>query len=95
MTDPDAPNGEGQPGNHTWTHWVITMKNNNMEKVIVPYAPPSPPRGTHKYEFKIYDAMNISNLPTSNNHDSYYQTVLDPIIKIQKPIITKLYTVTV
>lgn len=40
--DPDAPAG-------TWLHWLKTDS-----KTLVPWAPPTPPTGTHRYFFAIY-----------------------------------------
>lgn len=65
MTDPDAPNGEENPvnkNNSVYTHWVyISMQINTKDEkniVFVNYATPSPPRGTHRYQFRLYDITN-------------------------------------
>ena len=70
MTDPDAPNGEGNSNNFVYTHWVYTQsKENNM--VYVPYLSPSPPKGTHRYQFNLYDITNkISNKNNNNNNNA-------------------------
>lgn len=63
LTDPDAPNGlENKLGNFTYTHWVFTQKgnDNNTYNEIVSYVPPSPPKGTHRYIFKLYDVSDIN-----------------------------------
>ena len=83
MTDPDAPNGiqtnmtNPAKKNNTYTHWVylqdMRKKNNNTSnksqtaQIILPYSPPTPPYGIHRYQFHIYD---ITNLP---------QTILDTL----------------
>lgn len=90
LTDPDAPNGEGQTGNHIWTHWVATIKNNILGNLIVPYAPPSPPRGTHRYEFKLYDTSILNGLPSSladsDERGNYYNNHLAKLIA-GKPVV--------
>jgi phosphatidylethanolamine-binding protein (PEBP) family uncharacterized protein len=82
MTDPDAPNGQGQTGNNIWTHWVVTMQNGSIDKVIVPYQQPSPPRGIHRYEIKVYDVSMITHLPPTikgngnKERSTYYNNLL-------------------
>jgi phosphatidylethanolamine-binding protein (PEBP) family uncharacterized protein len=102
MTDPDAPNGEGNQGNHTWTHWVLTYNgiNNNIDKIYVPYTGPSPPVGTHRYIFNLYDVSNITNLDElnfiNNDRSNYYENILkNKINKINNfiPISTTQFTV--
>ena len=98
MTDPDAPNGQGASGNHIWTHYVITMKNGNIEKVIVPYQQPSPPHGIHRYEIKVYDASMITQLPPiikgngDNERSNYYTSHLEVLSNIT-PIGKVMYKV--
>ena len=65
MTDPDAPNGEGNSNNFVYTHWVYVIVNKKIdnqikqEKIIfMPYSPPTPPSGTHRYQFNLYDISN-------------------------------------
>ena len=107
MLDPDAPNGEGQLGNHTYTHWVITYKGSIPLNTYVKYAGPSPPRGKHNYIFNLYDVSNMANNMANNldelknNNDTidrsnYYETTLENKIKIQnlQSISRKQFTVT-
>jgi len=61
MTDPDAPNGMEETDkskNHVFTHWVYIQQNNTKTE-YVSYAPPSPPKGTHRYQFKLYNVTGI------------------------------------
>jgi phosphatidylethanolamine-binding protein (PEBP) family uncharacterized protein len=65
MTDPDAPNGEGNSNNFVYTHWVyVTVQKQKEQKgqkdkiIFMPYAPPTPPSGTHRYQFNLYDITN-------------------------------------
>ena len=83
MTDPDAPNGENKLDNFTFTHWVFTRKgnDNNTYSEIVSYVPPSPPKGTHRYIFNLYDVSMIdinelNILKGDNNNANYYKTTL-------------------
>lgn len=86
MTDPDAPNGiENKRGNFTYTHWVFTQKGNNNKSYneFVSYTPPSPPKGTHRYIFKLYDVSMIDTKElkvNNNNNADYYKTILQPFL---------------
>jgi phosphatidylethanolamine-binding protein (PEBP) family uncharacterized protein len=66
--------------NHTYTHWVYlqdmrntktnstnTTNKTNTTNSLVNYAPPSPPYGIHRYQFKIYNVTTVS------------QTILDTL----------------
>ena len=99
MTDPDAPNGiENKLGNFTYTHWVFTRKgnDNNIYNEIVSYAPPSPPKGTHRYIFNLYDVSMIDNNElnilhyNNNNNAKYYETTLQPFLDKKNIIINPL-----
>lgn len=107
LTDPDAPNGFEinntiSGPNHTYTHWVYTYSNTNSSitnqvSTIVPYTPPRPPKGTHRYVFKIYDlpADMVSSLKMDMNIDTnsnYYVNKLKKLRKYQKKFIL-YYTV--
>lgn len=53
MHDPDAPA-------KSWLHWLITNISGNIPDItqgdeIMSYAPPSPPSGTHRYIFIMYE----------------------------------------
>ena len=89
MIDPDAPNGlevTDKSSNHIYTHWVATINTNtnnngNIKQILVKYAPPTPPKGTHRYIFNLYDVtqkkddLNFLNTLKMNNNDtrtSYY-----------------------
>lgn len=94
MTDPDAPNGlENKLGNFTYTHWVFTRKANDDKtyKEFVSYAPPSPPRGNHRYQFNLYDVSmidtNILNINNKLDRTKYFITTLQLFLdKINKKI---------
>jgi hypothetical protein len=52
--DPDAAQS-------SWLHWlVINCQGTGPESgtTLVPWAPPSPPSGTHRYIFSIYTSKN-------------------------------------
>ena len=82
MTDPDAPSGV------LWPHYVITIKNNTIEKIVYPYHPPTPPpnTGVHHYIFNAYiynkeeDEAKLNNKENLTG-DAYYKQVLEPVIK--------------
>jgi phosphatidylethanolamine-binding protein (PEBP) family uncharacterized protein len=78
LYDPDAPNGISGIGNHIYTHWIFTQTgiDNKYRNVILPYKQPNPPHGKHRYIFKIYNALNISNETIENLIKSNEQSKL-------------------
>ena len=52
MFDPDAPNGMDEENNTTYLHLLWA---NNIEEVWMPYTPPNPPRGIHRYVFYLFE----------------------------------------
>ena len=95
MTDPDAPNGiENKLGNFTFTHWVFTQINGKINETFLSYSPPSPPKGTHRYIFKLYDVSMIdtNKLKVNNNNNAdYYKITLKPFLDKKNNIIKFLY----
>ena len=89
MTDPDAPNGENNSGNHVYTHWIFIYPT--IESILE-YAPPKPPYGKHRYQFNVYamdqiaitDIRNIVQNP-QNNRSIYYKQ-MENIIQNSKKI---------
>ena len=58
MYDPDAPNPAANP--HIFVHWIMKFNGNGNGNVLIDYAPPSPPIGTHRYFFIFLE--NNSNI---------------------------------
>ena len=86
--------------NHTYTHWIYLQDmrnktNSNSTTILFPYAPPSPPYGIHRYEFRLYDVSNISSMVLDTLKNNISNTLdrnidylsnfnnLKPIIKFQ------------
>jgi phosphatidylethanolamine-binding protein (PEBP) family uncharacterized protein len=116
MYDPDAPNGleaTDKSSNHIYTHWVATINTNtntnnngNIEQILVKYAPPTPPKGTHRYIFNLYDItikkddlnfLNTLMMDNNNNNNdtrsSYYNNKLSNLEKSNPIIFSTSYTV--
>lgn len=100
MVDPDAPNGKNNTSkNHNYVHWIYLQEGNsngngneniNSNKYdILPYSPPSPPSGIHRYKFNIYEISletyetlkniksNIVNTDRSNFYDNFFNTYIN------------------
>jgi phosphatidylethanolamine-binding protein (PEBP) family uncharacterized protein len=76
MTNTNTNNTKSNSKNHTYTHWIYlqdmrkktntkntnkaTNKGTNKATILFPYAPPSPPYGIHRYQFKLYDITTLS-----------------------------------
>jgi phosphatidylethanolamine-binding protein (PEBP) family uncharacterized protein len=97
MTDPDAPNGENNSGNHVYTHWIFiyssneTKTNSTARNTILEYVPPTPPYGKHRYQFNVYamDQNAITDIRNKvqnpeNNRSNYYKQMENVITKSQK-----------
>jgi len=97
MTDPDAPNGEGNLNNFVFTHWVYTQSNRdkteknekNEKQIYVPYSPPTPPKGTHRYQFRLYDITENKNINSlnMNNNDNKMNYFSNKLINLNDKII--------
>ena len=107
MYDPDAPNGKGKNGNHHHVHWIFIQNGSNGSngnntgilgrKTILEYHQPSPPRGTHRYIFNVYDAngitvSDINSLTESGKTNTYNDAIMKKITKIERN--SMMYTVT-
>jgi phosphatidylethanolamine-binding protein (PEBP) family uncharacterized protein len=60
MSDPDAPTDI--PGT-SWLHWLIVNIPGDIPVIengdeIMHYSPPTPPSGTHRYIFTLYEQPN-------------------------------------
>lgn len=78
MTDPDAPGG-------TFTHMVATYDpNTRLTNYSVPYFPPSPPSGTHRYQFQLYGIPSgngkVAIPAMSSNRVLYTSTLIQYLI---------------
>lgn len=112
MYDPDAPNGlevTDKSSNHIYTHWVATINTNtnnngNIKQILVKYAPPTPPKGTHRYIFNLYDVtqkkddfLNTLKMNNNNNNNdtrsSYYNNKLSNLDNSNPIIFSTSYTV--
>ena len=93
MTDPDAPSGiQMKSKNHTHTHWVYlqdmrkrnSTNTNTNKTILVPYAPPTPPFGIHRYQFTLYDLTNLSQTILDTLKNNSINNILDRNIYYRK-----------
>ena len=66
MLDPDVPNGMDHDGNSPYLHWWISNANSGGADTWVQYVPPTPPRGTHRYIFYLFEQQGeVSHVPVA------------------------------
>lgn len=93
MYDKNAPNGEENTlkNNKNYMHMVKIYTNGKINEndmindVKLTYNPPSPPKGTHNYIFKLYsfvnskgnsvNSVNSNLIPKGNAGFTYFETV--------------------
>jgi phosphatidylethanolamine-binding protein (PEBP) family uncharacterized protein len=87
MTDPDA----NLP---SWLHWMVTNIPGDVPDVengdvVVAYAPPTPPSGTHTYVFTLYEQLSSIIVPTPEQRGNF--NVRDFVYKyaLGKPILSQ------
>jgi Raf kinase inhibitor-like YbhB/YbcL family protein len=87
VDDPDAPSG-------MWVHWVIwnipvthhIIENNKLgvqglnDSGKHDYSGPCPPRGTHRYFFKVYALDRMLEIPESSDKTRLEQAMEDHIL---------------
>jgi phosphatidylethanolamine-binding protein (PEBP) family uncharacterized protein len=82
MWDPDVPQ-QIQPG---FVHWIVTniqSSKNITLNVLLPYKGPSPPSGTHRYYFSLFEQTSgpLSILAPPNTKFSIIQFTKDNNLK--------------
>lgn len=93
MYDPDAPNGMNATNtskNRTFLHMATIYNDGKQSKELVPYMGPSPPMGTHRYIFTLYQLPQTIQLNTGTAGFEYYNKI-SPIFKKLKQIGSQLY----
>nr|CEL64384.1 TPA: phosphatidylethanolamine-binding protein [Neospora caninum Liverpool] len=73
LTDPDAPS-RANPVAGEWAHWVASAEDKTIQsgsKTFLPYAPPTPPKGTgpHRYVALVYfgSTSKLTGVPSPAN----------------------------
>lgn len=65
LVDPDSPDPK-DPIYKEWIQWmIVNIPGNqiNLGRTVLPYQPPIPPRGTHRYIFYLYDQQGTELPP--------------------------------
>jgi phosphatidylethanolamine-binding protein (PEBP) family uncharacterized protein len=87
MFDENAPNGEeNKTGiNKNYMHMVKIYTsgkisdNDSVNDIKLAYNPPTPPKGTHNYIFKLYSVVNgvngVNGIPKGGAGTEYFNTV--------------------
>jgi phosphatidylethanolamine-binding protein (PEBP) family uncharacterized protein len=80
MIDPDAT---AKP---SWVHWILTnITSSNKYNTPLSYSPPSPPVGTHRYYFGLFEQTAgaiYPDLPYSRSAFNYMQFIDDNNLKL-------------
>ena len=90
VDDPDAPAGDWVH----FLLWNINPQTTNIATNSIPvgavvglndfntnkYSGPCPPKGTHRYQFKIYALDEFLNLPTSTRKPEFLQAIAGHIL---------------
>ncbi len=85
MLDPDAPIG-------TFVHLVQVYNNGQLQSTLVPYHPPTPPSGIHRYITTLYELPKDIIIPKGQSgHDYFIQ--IESILKKLKMITSKQFQV--
>ena len=97
MVDPDAPDPKA-PIYREWIHWmIVNVPGNriNQAQEVLPYQAPTPPRGTHRYNFYLYDQLGKMLPPNlTYNRQSFQRPVfLWQYGLLRNPLATNYYTV--
>jgi phosphatidylethanolamine-binding protein (PEBP) family uncharacterized protein len=74
--DPDAPSG-------IFTHMVALYNKGNIN-YHVPYYPPTPPSGVHRYQFRLYDVSKLlktTRIPSFSNDRVSYTPIINKYLK--------------
>uniref|UniRef100_A0A383WGT2 Phosphatidylethanolamine-binding protein n=1 Tax=Tetradesmus obliquus TaxID=3088 RepID=A0A383WGT2_TETOB len=70
MVDPDAPSPDN-PAMREWLHWIVANipAGGDVSKgfTVTEYAGPTPPRGTHRYIFLLYEQPEGVLLPAKQH----------------------------
>jgi phosphatidylethanolamine-binding protein (PEBP) family uncharacterized protein len=87
MTDPDAT----PP---SWLHWMVTNIPGDMPSiengdVVVAYAPPTPPSGTHTYVFTLYEQVSSIIVPTPEQRGNFNVREFVYRYALGKPLISR------
>ena len=90
MLDPDAPNGQGNMNNKTFVHLVQIYENGKLKKTLVPYYPPTPPKGIHRYITYIYQSPQNQMYTFGKPSFDYYKTIKQ---LLNKPLESRMFTV--
>lgn len=58
-SDPDAPS-PNNPSHREYLHWMVVNVPGDASNIagghqVVPYAPPTPPKGNHRYVFSAFE----------------------------------------
>jgi len=81
MIDIDAPSHDN-PIYSPWLHWLIINIQNNSKNELIPYYPPTPPKGSgnHRYIFILYE-QQIGQISNNKNITKREKFKLDSFIK--------------
>ena len=82
MSDPDAPAT-------SWLHWLIVNIPGDTPSLeegdsIMTYAPPSPPSGTHRYIFTIYEQPSSIMVDPPSQRGNFNVAAFEKMYRLKK-----------
>ena len=93
MIDIDAPDGNDEKYKNTnkvFVHWVY-IQTPDKKIIFIPYSPPAPPKGTHRYQFHLYDITNKKDKKTEKISSTDLTILKVSKEELNKPGIRKEY----
>jgi phosphatidylethanolamine-binding protein (PEBP) family uncharacterized protein len=80
MSDPDAPAAD-------WLHWLVINNDGTSKQELVPYNPPAPPSGLHRYIFYLCEqSQPLALQPPPRAHFDTHNFIKTNKLRIVKQV---------
>ncbi|CAL8466753.1 g6289 [Coccomyxa elongata] len=97
LSDPDAPS-PAMPTSHEFLHWLVTNAPDgdiSQAQVVLPYVPPTPPAGVHRYVFSLFQQPNGAaiDVPTPASRARFNTQNFAAQYNLGEPVAAAYFTV--